>query len=270
MTAIVGLNCLNGVMMMADTEETTSTYTKSTCDKLYRFISPSGTVITGGAGSAHLIDCANQELHQTFARGIPQRDNEPLDGEIVRKALNEFAEKFYAQTTAQNPSDAFEMLIAVNIFKKSTLLFRWIGNRVLYIRPDRHDVIGSGAIEIHPMLQDFQFTPTADVALFCGIRMMFYAKRMVQGVGGKTEAVILLHDGASMYYGTANTEKIEKLVQNFDEFLLKFVYTSVSHMGRDYPEETERNIAQGFADLPDFLKQYREKYREILESPDRW
>jgi hypothetical protein len=162
------------------------------------------------------------------------------------------------------------MLIAVNISKKQTLLFRWIGNRVLYIRPDRHDVIGSGAIQIHPMLEDFQLTPTADVALFCGVRMMFYAKRIIQGVGGKTEAVVLLNDGASLFYGTINTEKIEKLVQNFDDYLLKFVYTSVSHMGREFPEETESNITQGFANVPDVLRSFRDKYREILDSPDRW
>jgi hypothetical protein len=270
MTAIVGFNCLNGVMMMADTEETTSTFTKSTCDKLYRFIFPLGTILTGGAGSGHLIDCANQELHQTFAKGIPKPDNQLLDGEMVRNALNEFAATFYTETTAQDPNASFEMLIAVNISKKETLLFRWLGNKVLYINPNRHDVIGSGAIQIHPMLQKFQLTPTADVALFCGIRMMSHAKRIIQGVGGKTEAVMLLHDGASMYYGTRNTEKIEKLVENFDEFLLEFVYTSVSHMGRDYPEETERNIAEGFAGIPRLLKTYRDAYREILENPDRF
>lgn len=270
MTAIVGFNCLNGVMMMADTEETTSNFTKSTCDKLYRFIFPLGAVITGGAGSGHLIDCANQELHQTFAKGIPKPDNQPLDGEIVRNALNDFAANFYAKTTAQDLTASLEMLIAVNISKKETLLFRWLGNRVLYINPNRHDVIGSGAVQIHPMLQEFKLTPTADVALFCGIRMMSHAKRIIQGVGGKTEAVMLLHDGASMYYGTGNTEKIEKLVENFDEFLMQFVYTSVSHMGRDYPEETERNIAAGFADMPRLLKTYRDAYREILENPDRF
>ena len=270
MTAIVGFNCLNGVMMMSDTEETTSGFTKSSCDKLYRFIFPLGTVITGGAGNAHLIDCANQELQQTLASGFSMLDSSSLDGEAVRKALNEFAAGFYTQTAARDPNAAFEMLIAVNISKKQTLLFRWIGNRVLYIRPDRHDVIGSGAIQIHPMLEDFQLTPTADVALFCGVRMMFYAKRIIQGVGGKTEAVVLLNDGASLFYGTINTEKIEKLVQNFDDYLLKFVYTSVSHMGREFPEETENNITQGFANVPDVLKSFRDKYREILDNPDRW
>jgi 20S proteasome alpha/beta subunit len=63
MTAIVGFTCLEGVMMMADTEETTSADTKSDCDKLYHFPSPDGIVVTGGAGDAHLIECANQEMH---------------------------------------------------------------------------------------------------------------------------------------------------------------------------------------------------------------
>jgi 20S proteasome alpha/beta subunit len=62
MTAILGLSYLDGVLMMGDTEESLGGDSKSECDKLYRFIFPSGTVITCGAGDSHLIDCANQEL----------------------------------------------------------------------------------------------------------------------------------------------------------------------------------------------------------------
>jgi hypothetical protein len=71
MTAVVGFTCFDGVLLMADTEETTSTFTKSDCDKLYRFNSPSGTVLTGGTGDGHLIDCANQELKEFFGAGLP-------------------------------------------------------------------------------------------------------------------------------------------------------------------------------------------------------
>lgn len=63
MTAVIGLSFLDGILMMADTEESTSVYTKSECDKLYRFLFPAGTVVTGGAGESFLIDCANQELN---------------------------------------------------------------------------------------------------------------------------------------------------------------------------------------------------------------
>ena len=64
-TAIVGFNYLDGVLMLADTEESLGEGAKSECDKLYRFSFPGGTVIAGGAGDSHLIDCANQEM-QTF------------------------------------------------------------------------------------------------------------------------------------------------------------------------------------------------------------
>jgi 20S proteasome alpha/beta subunit len=37
MTAIVGFTCFDGVLLMADSEETTSIYTKSDCDKMHHF-----------------------------------------------------------------------------------------------------------------------------------------------------------------------------------------------------------------------------------------
>lgn len=270
MTAIIGFTCLDGVLLMADTEETTSAYTKSDCDKLYRFVFPIGTVLTGGAGDAHLIDCANQELHQRFAAGIlPKASDEPLDGEQIRQSLNTFAKQFFADTVGQyanagmDPLPSIEMLITVNYSKKQTLLFRWVHNRVLWIAPSRHDCIGSGAIQLHPMLRDFQFVPTKETALFCGIRMMHHAKRIVQGVGGKTEAIALLHNGTTLHFGTDNTERIEDLVSNFEEFLGKFVYTSVSNISTEFPE-IEGNVANNFADFQVAFKQYRDKYKELM------
>lgn len=272
MTAIAGFTCDDGVLMLSDAEETTSDFTKSDCDKLYRFTFPEGTVLTGGAGHGHLIDCANQELQMFFATGKANKSDSPLDGEQIRIALNEFAEDFFARTTASyaqagiQPLPEFEMLIAVNFGKKHTLLFRWALNRVLWIAPSRHDCIGSGAIQVHPMLRDFQFVPTIETALFCGIRMMFHAKRLVQGVGGKTHAMALFNNGTTVYFGTENTEKIEELVSNFEEFLGKFVYTSVSNVSKKFPEIDE-NAAKAFADFPAIFQQYRDHYKELLSNP---
>lgn len=64
-TAIAGLNYLNGILMLADTEESLGEGAKSECNKLYRFSFPNGAVMTGGAGTRILIQCANQEM-QTF------------------------------------------------------------------------------------------------------------------------------------------------------------------------------------------------------------
>lgn len=272
MTAIVGFTCTDGVLLLSDTEETTSGFTKSDCDKLYRFTFPDGTVLTGGAGNGHLIDCANQELHMFFATGKSNKLDLPVDGELIRTALNEFAEDFFERTTASyaqagmEPPPGFEMLIAVNCRKKETLLFRWALNRVLWIAPSRHDCIGSGVIQMHPMLRDFQFVPTIETALFCGMRMMFHAKRIVQGVGGKTHAIALFNNGTTMYFGTENTEKIEELVSNFEGFLGKFVYISVSNVSKKFAE-IEENASKAFADLPAILQQYRDRYKELLHNP---
>ncbi len=269
MTAIAGFTCFDSVLLLADTEETTSFTTKSDCDKLYRFIFPLGTVITGGAGDAHLIECANQELHQTFAAGIPKEPNQRLDGELIRQALNAFAQAFFEKTTGEYsrfgmPSPpSLEMLIAVNCSKKQTFLYRWTHNRVLWIAPEKHACIGSGAVQLHPMLRDFQFVPTKETALFCGLRMMHHAKRIVQGVGGRTEAIALLHEGATLYYGIDNTKRVEDLVTNFEEFLAKFVFTAVSNISDEFPE-IEANAIKSFGSVPEILKQYRDQYRKLM------
>jgi len=268
MTAVVGFTCFDGVLLMADTEETTSTFTKSDCDKLYQFTSPSGSVLTGGAGDGHLIDCANQELQGFFGAGLPGTPDVPLTGELVRKALNGFAQTFFQETTAQYAENehGIQMLLAVNLLNKETLLFRWIHNRVLWIPPSRHDCIGSGIVQLHPMLRDFQFMPTKETALFCGIRMMHHAKRIVMGVGGRTEAVALLNNGDTIYFGTDNTALIEDLVSKFEEFIGKFVYTTVSNISTEFPE-IESNVAKNFEDFPQVFKQYRDKYKELLNNP---
>jgi len=271
MTAIIGFTCLDSVLMMADTEEST-TEGKSSCDKLYHFASPSGYVLTGGAGAAHLIDCANQELHEFFATGMPGTLDVPLTPQIVLDGLNIFAQKYFSETVEQyqaaglDPSLDFELLIAVNILKKGTHLFKLHLNKVLWIEPPNHKVIGCGDLVIHPMLRDFQFVPQKETALFCGIRMMYHAKNTIPGVSGKTDAVALLNNGDMIYYGTANTARIENLAANFEEYLGTFVYTSVSNVSNEFAEIDE-NCEKHFQDVPDILKQYRDKYKKLLDNP---
>ncbi len=141
MTAILGLSYLDGVLMMADTEESLGGDAKSECDKLYRFSFPSGTVVTGGAGDSHLIECANQDLHQFFARTV-----KTTPGEIL-EALNGFALKLFEETVSPlrgfQYEPGLEMLIAVNCNKQSTLLFKWAQNRVIWIAPPQHTSIVS-------------------------------------------------------------------------------------------------------------------------------
>jgi hypothetical protein len=271
MTAILGMNYLDGILMLADTEETTSSATKSECDKLYRFTFPIGTVITGGAGDGSLVEYANQEMHQFFARGGGQRPNSKWKPEEILAALKTFGKKFFRETIGEYKGfdaslvPSFAMLVAVNYDKRS-YLFRWEDNRVIFIPSPRHDSIGTGTIQLHPMLRDVQFAATKETMLFLGIRMMFHAKRIVQAVGGRTEAIALENGGATHYFGLDATQKAEDLVINLEKFLNTFVYTSVSNVFSPV-KKLEKNVEQGFAELPRLLHQYRDRYREILTAP---
>jgi len=268
MTAILGFNYMDGVLMMSDTEETTSYATKSECGKLYRFIFPIGTVITGGSGDTHLIECANQELHQFFASGGGQTPDASATPEDLLAALNDFAQSFFANTTgqyagfAENLVPTFEMLIAVNHNQRS-LLFRWTHNRVVWIPRWRHTSIGAGSMLTHPMLRDFEFPASKESTLFIGLRMMYHAKRTVQGVGGKTEAFALQHDGKTLDIGLDATRKIEELVINLEQFINRFVYLDISNVAPGVAE-LEENVAKNFSELPGILHQYRERFKTLL------
>jgi hypothetical protein len=272
MTAIIGFTCFDSVLMMADTEEST-TRGKSSCDKLYHFPSPSGYVLTGGAGDAHLIDCANQELQIFMGKGMPGTPKEaPLTPQLILDGLNIFAKKFFKETTKtykatgiKNPPDC-ELLVAVNILKKQTYLFKLSLNKVLWVIPPNHKVIGCGDLIIHPMLWDFDFVPQKETALFCGIRMMYHAKNIVEGVSGFTDAVALLNGGEMLFYGTSNTSRIESLVVNFEQYVDKFVYTSVSNVSKEF-KEIDKNAEKSFKQFPGILKGYRDKYKEMLDNP---
>ena len=263
MTAIVGFNYIGGVWMFADTEETLGEGAKSECDKLNRFNFPSGTVITGGAGDSHHIDCANQEMQTFLSSRTIRTPAETLE------VLNEFAGQFFKEVVlpAKDFSCGLEMLIAVNCDRKSTLLFSWKTNRVVWVAPPHHASIGSGMAWTHPLLRDITFVPSKESALFHGLRLMYQAKRAVPGVGGNTEAVALQNDCRTHWPGTAAAQRIEDLIVSYEAFKLAFLDGNVSTIAADDPRiepELERSVESNWSDLAGTLKKYRESYRDIL------
>jgi hypothetical protein len=266
MTAILGLTFFGGVLMMSDTEETLGGNAKSTCDKLYRFIfsygSLPGTVICGGAGDSHLIECANQEMQKFFC-------SELKDGDDILSSLNNFARNFFEETMRGYQGivyelvPRFEMLIALNIKNNQTRLFCWKENRVLMLPADGHFSIGTGVAQIHPMLRDIQRIGRCDNMLFHGVRMMYHAKRAVTGVGGKTVAMALYDEAMTEYFGTEATEKIENLASNLDQFVNSVIYSDISAVRQDV-QELDENINNSLAELPRIMNIYRDSYAKII------
>ncbi|MFZ1009047.1 MAG: hypothetical protein WAN65_19555 [Candidatus Sulfotelmatobacter sp.] len=267
MTAILGLQHLDGVLMLADTEESLGEGAKSECDKLHRFTfqtkgrSPrAGTVVTGGAGDSHLIECANQELGSLFSKGIGQKVN-------LLSFLSVFAQKFFHEVMSdyeglRELAPAFpDMLIAITVHPHSWL-FKWQGNKVFLVPQYTHAAIGLGIAQLHPMLRDVQFSGTCETMLFHGVRMMFHAKRAVPGVGGQTEAIALCSNGRTRFFGTYVPQQIEDLVRNLDNFCMTNLYTAVSNLSA--PQD---NIDKQFQQMSQTLPLFRERYNVILNPP---
>jgi hypothetical protein len=275
MTAILGLHYLNGILLMADTEETLGADAKSEADKIFRFIFPvgnpalavGGTVITGGAGHAFSIDCANQELARFLSTGVIKSvdDVVPVLSKFARGCFKRSMDGYQGIDSGLVPH--FEMLIAVGI-RPLTWLFHWQENRVLLIQEGRHVAIGGGITWLHPMLRDVSFSATKECLLFHGMRMMYLTKRAVVGVGGKTEAVALQDDGITHYFGTKALQEIENLVVNYEQFKVATIDNTVSTILADevaIAPELEANAEKHFVTVADDLRAYRERYKAILK-----
>ena len=96
--------------------------------------------------------------------------------------------------------------------------------------------------------------------LLYGTRIMLQAKRMVQGVGGKTEA-IALHDGArTHFYGSKNMRLVEELVSEIEDFNIGLAYAYVSGS-----MQIEENAAESvIEDVPNDFRRFRDRYRQLV------
>jgi hypothetical protein len=207
-------------------------------------------------------------MHRFFSEGKASITEGKYHPNEILDALNSFADTFFCETLRQYQGvsevllPSMEMLIAVSL-KQGSYLFCWKQGRVCYVLPPQHMAIGSGVVQLHPMLRDIQFSGTKECMFFHGIRMMYQTKRAVIGVGGKTEAMALLNDGATLYFGTDAAQKTEELIINSDEVLMNLIYMDVSVVATDVLE-LDGNAEKSLREMPQLLNQYRDAYRKIL------
>ncbi len=257
MTAIVGLQCTDGVLLLADTEETISQESKSECDKLSMIQCPYGRIVSGGAGTAHFIEYAEQVFEREFLtsnRGWPEvlTDANALMRRIKRDTVGS-----YKGFPIEMIPESATLLTAINVSGR-TLLYRWQDNMALAINPSTHDSIGIGINQTRSLLRDIHIRMGADAMLFYGVRVMNQAKRRVNGVGGKTEAVVLHHDGTLGYFSTGITAQIEELVVDVDAFTNRSLLSLIVDV-YSKEEEFEHLLSQ----VADKIKNFRKSYREL-------
>lgn len=257
MTAIVGLQCTDGVLLLADTEETISQESKGECDKLSVLQFPHGRMVMGGAGTSHFIDYAEQTIERDFLKTSRTWPEILVDANSLFRKINRDTLGFYKGFASELVPDGIALLTAINS-DGHTILCRWQNDSVVAIDPRRHDSVGCGVYEAHDLLRDINIRMGADGMLFYGVRVMKQAKRRVNGVGGKTEAVVLHHDGTVGYFSTGVTAQIEELVVDVDTFTNgSFLSLIADIYSKD--QEFEGLLEQ----VAEKIRSYRQRYKQL-------
>ncbi|MFZ0333429.1 MAG: hypothetical protein WAN10_08895 [Candidatus Acidiferrales bacterium] len=258
MTAILGFNCADGVLMLADTEEWTSEGTKSECEKIARFVSQNGGVfLVGGAGDSHFIEYETQRLTDTVQTFTSWKE--------LYEVLNKEAKTFVKQNLApyrglsQEPS-GIALLIAA-YYQNETALFRWQHDAVSLLPPFSGASVGCGFIQTHPMLQDVKDSRlTCTATLIHGVRIMLHTKRIVRDVGGKTEAMAVYKNGGTQWYGDDTMLHLQNLAAQIEKFhctgLLPYISSDIL---------SDKDEQHFLGQITLAAREFREEYQRIVK-----
>jgi hypothetical protein len=267
MTAILGFNCTDGILLLADTEENFGHYNKSECEKLERLLLPHGVMVLGGAGDSHLIQYASFRARERLLQ-------RPFTGWAeVHDELNNFSKRITAESIGTykgfdlSALPNLEMLIGVQALNNGVRMFRWTNNTVVPIT-GLSASIGAGITQMHPMLSDlnspiynpYSNTGSCEAMLLHGVRIMRQTKRAIQGCGKRTEAIALTIDNQTRHFGLGNIERLERIVEDFEQFgsgtLAQLISWDMSG------DEFEKHLAS----VPEVLRQLRREYTQTVKS----
>jgi hypothetical protein len=266
-TAIVGFQCSDALLMCADSEQLVGTDSKSQIRKIDSFAIDRTAVAIGGAGDMDLIEHVKHQLRQAIRRDPPTPDNADLWMEsFARNVWNTVIRPCRGFPPEDIPSADF--LIGLQL-KADYTLYKWERNLIHPVPNTEHVSIGSGRTQSEALLADLGslFLPVHQMLLYA-VRVMLRVKQLAQGCGGKTEAVILLREGVmTMRPGTIKIDRIEYLVEAMDRILLDRCVGFISGQTGEHGTLSEQ---EDLAEQAELLKQLRAKYEKIVPDLVSW
>jgi hypothetical protein len=162
---------------------------------------------------------------------------------------------------------AIEMLIALYSTSGGIGLFQW-ENTVVRQITGLSASIGSGVVQMHPMLSDLQdvkYNPypvrgSVRAMLFHGVRIMHRTKRLVRDCGKRTEAMAMMGDGARRRFGIRELGQLEKLVEDFEQYTTTTMLAQL--VCRDI---SDQEFEKYVADVPSAIKDFRRQFDDIIQ-----
>ena len=254
-TIVAAFSCIDGIMICADTEETTSSESKSESDKLEVFQSANGYVLCGGSGDSSLFELAVHRLQQDMSVHA-YRSNE-IEAVLNRHASQIFDKhiKCYRGFPSEWIPELF-ILIAVQV-EGQARLYKWEKNFVLSITDGHHDAIGTGFIQALPLLREHRFAMNlySRQMFFFAVRIIQRVKRQVQGCGGNTDVFVLHHNGERTRYTSSLVDTIEQFADRVDAFSLQTLMTLITS-----PAAAEQEVDRALDECSTEFKKFRREY----------
>jgi hypothetical protein len=223
-TLIVGFKCYEGVVIVADSQETLTVpipdgFADYRCkvDKIIPQFTPNYTWVIGGSGDTDLIN----GFTDRFADSIWKWEA-GLDAKALRAKVTELVESFYAKivplSTAYDRSIAFILSVKANGQGHDPLLWRIGGPCVISI--DSFSMIGwEEGIYRHFADRLYKGPDSgANRALLVGLYLMMLGKSTSNVIGGPTKAIKLTSNAVQEIPAESIVE-IEKRIESFARIL---------------------------------------------------
>jgi hypothetical protein len=268
-TAIVGFQCQDALLMCADSEQSVGTDSKSQIRKIDSFGIGGASVVIGGAGDMDFIEYVKHKLRQNISDEPPTPDNADLWMESFARDVW----KAVIRPCRGFPPDdipAADFLIGLKL-KKEYTLYKWERNLVHPVPPTSHTSIGSGRTQSEALLADLGslYLPAHQMLLYA-VRVMLRVKQLAQYCGGKTEAVILLREvPLTMRPATAQIDRIEYLVETMDRFWLDRCVAFISGQ-KTIGEHGMLNEQDDLAQQAELLRRLKARYEKIVPDLISW
>jgi 20S proteasome alpha/beta subunit len=249
-TLIAGLKCTDGIVLAADTEE--STYlTRGRARKLlartferadkkptkakkgkgdYQTPKPYVVVAIAGAGTAALIDAAVEQVFDAVSQSNTSTIAQ-LKTTISDALLNFYRHNVSAYPTRDPLDNLIDLICAVRAVDGDLALYRASGPLISTV--SGFAICGSGEIIRHVLEELYQPTVSVPRAVALVLHLLNLGKRYVTGVGGDSEILTLTADGIPIRESIHGIKIREQHLDQFNrvigELLLKFPDGTISH-----------------------------------------
>ncbi|HUJ31275.1 MAG TPA: hypothetical protein VLY23_08350 [Candidatus Acidoferrum sp.] len=219
MTIIVGMLSRDGIVMGADSEESTTDLKKSV-QKLFPLRTSDGSyLIAGGAGPGYLVDAITQELWKDFL---------PASFENILQIQQEIADRvhrFYKEhvlawpTIQEREANDFSLLLGVSVRSEKSdnyAHYLWIVEKGVLRPAGPSAAIGMGAMYANILMDNLHGFYSAASTSLIAIDTIRRVKRDTPWCG-KDTSIWCVKNGRWVSILDDRIERAEKLLQKFED-----------------------------------------------------